>query len=1267
MTKYLWSLIGLLVFVHVNVTTFAQEDYEIQLIKSQFKAKQVIAPSPDAAALGKYGNVPVSLFTGTPTINIPLTELKGNVLQLPVSMSYNSTGFKPDEIASWVGLGWTLNAGGVITRAVAGAPDASTNYFKSPSPILDPASIPKEFDRQVYYRDLSLGTDETQPDMYFYNFNGRSGKFYVAPTGLIFKKEKDMLEITPNPSVDGFNIKDEMGNLYVFTKTEISNTLPTDAYGASPIAYQYTSSWYLTSITSADGVESIVFDYWAPTAQQDLYQGALLQQSSTWSYMTTSCVSTPSSVERSDVFSAVTPTKVTRKFLKTAKLVRSGTDVAYIDFGSLVDQRTDLWNADFAGERRLDTVKLYVYLNGTAVLSKYVKLFYSYFPTTQQANGGLKLRLDKIQEMAIKVGTPDNSPYLFEYNTGNLPKKHPFGIDHWGYYNGASNSSLLPDVQSTIEGTAKNYGDGANRSPSFANTSLAMISKITYPTGGSSVFEFELNGAVGGLRIKKITDYSFTGTVASAKLYTYASQYASPTPKYDTRSNYSSFSIGCVGTLCDCPNTGKKSVTISSTSVYGLGFSRGTHVGYAKVTESQTNAANDPVGQTVYHYATGAPFEADDDIRTGQLIKQETFDNGNKLLREVTNSYIYSEPSGFDYFRIVPEINQDNKKKMCEKADFSVSYYHNSESPTCNRTPTQIETRFTYFDVTIRQQKNLLGEQIVKHFDQLSNTYITTRKKYTYGTNHNSPTLIEEQSSNNGELLMTSVKYTGDYNYTSVTSDPVASALQTANTNNMKALEVEKVQYRTTSSGTNPRYLKGILTTYLSNGLPNKVYGLELSAPLTSFTASTISSGLLTFNSNFKLQGTMTYSGHNLVEQAKTNDMPTNYIWDFINSRPVASVVNASVSSIAYTSFETSATGGWTIPSTSYNVLFLTGKRSFNIAGITISKTFTVTTQKQVVSYWKNGSGSLTVTANSAPVAASAQAMSSLGWYYYEHIAPVGTTSIQVSGSGTIDDLRTFPINSQMTTFGFAHETGLTAQIDPYNKPTYFDYDGLNRLVNVKDDQGNIVKNYRYNYGLGSAIVAPKKIFYNTTIQGDYTKQCTATGAFGTVETYVVPGGKHAALTQVAAQNLASADLAGNGQAYANANGECYYKSAAYSKAFYKSDCEYYQGPGSTYNFFAPSGMFTSILDQATADNLAIAYVNNNGQEQADLYGHCMCDAEGKRYFGGIQCEAGTRIEYSYTYLPATDNYQCKYYYEFSDGSVSQFYYRISPTPCIPL
>lgn len=80
-------------------------------------------PSPNAWSFLQYGKVPVSGFTGLPTINIPLHNLTYKDQEISVSLSYNASGFKPDIHASWVGTGWNLNLGGVITRQVNGLPD----------------------------------------------------------------------------------------------------------------------------------------------------------------------------------------------------------------------------------------------------------------------------------------------------------------------------------------------------------------------------------------------------------------------------------------------------------------------------------------------------------------------------------------------------------------------------------------------------------------------------------------------------------------------------------------------------------------------------------------------------------------------------------------------------------------------------------------------------------------------------------------------------------------------------------------------------------------------------------------------------------------------------------------------------------------------------------------------------------------------------------------------------------------------------------------
>ncbi|AXP80516.1 hypothetical protein CJ739_1427 [Mariniflexile rhizosphaerae] len=52
---------------------------------------QIIPPSPNAASLAQYADVPISHYTGVPNISIPLYEIKSGNLTLPINMSYQST------------------------------------------------------------------------------------------------------------------------------------------------------------------------------------------------------------------------------------------------------------------------------------------------------------------------------------------------------------------------------------------------------------------------------------------------------------------------------------------------------------------------------------------------------------------------------------------------------------------------------------------------------------------------------------------------------------------------------------------------------------------------------------------------------------------------------------------------------------------------------------------------------------------------------------------------------------------------------------------------------------------------------------------------------------------------------------------------------------------------------------------------------------------------------------------------------------------------
>ena len=95
-------------------------------LRAQTDLPQVF--SPNAAELGKYGKIPVSYFNGLPNISIPLTELKAKGYTLPIYLTYHASGNKPDQHPGWVGMGWTLHAGGSINRIVNGLKDEMSLY-----------------------------------------------------------------------------------------------------------------------------------------------------------------------------------------------------------------------------------------------------------------------------------------------------------------------------------------------------------------------------------------------------------------------------------------------------------------------------------------------------------------------------------------------------------------------------------------------------------------------------------------------------------------------------------------------------------------------------------------------------------------------------------------------------------------------------------------------------------------------------------------------------------------------------------------------------------------------------------------------------------------------------------------------------------------------------------------------------------------------------------------------------------------------------------
>lgn len=62
---------------------------------------RVVPPSPEAAALARYGEYPVGHTTGVPKIEIPLYDIQLGDYHLPISISYHASGIRVDDEDSY--------------------------------------------------------------------------------------------------------------------------------------------------------------------------------------------------------------------------------------------------------------------------------------------------------------------------------------------------------------------------------------------------------------------------------------------------------------------------------------------------------------------------------------------------------------------------------------------------------------------------------------------------------------------------------------------------------------------------------------------------------------------------------------------------------------------------------------------------------------------------------------------------------------------------------------------------------------------------------------------------------------------------------------------------------------------------------------------------------------------------------------------------------------------------------------------------------------
>ena len=228
--------------------------------------EKILPLSPQAAALARYGEYPVSHATGVPDISIPIYDIKIGNFTLPISISYHASGIKVDDVASTVGLGWTLNAGGAVTRQICGAPDltdASFEYadYSKLVKLRDKAHMDDTWTSML--RTILYGTGgsnpyfpyDTQSDRYTYNFVGKSGIFrYSYTDGEFIPVNYNRIKIYGDTDIDDglFRITDTDGIVYEFSEQEHCG-VKNDENNTN------VSAWYMTGVKTPNGEISIKY------------------------------------------------------------------------------------------------------------------------------------------------------------------------------------------------------------------------------------------------------------------------------------------------------------------------------------------------------------------------------------------------------------------------------------------------------------------------------------------------------------------------------------------------------------------------------------------------------------------------------------------------------------------------------------------------------------------------------------------------------------------------------------------------------------------------------------------------------------------------------------------------------------------------------------------------------------------------------------------------------------------------------------------------
>lgn len=470
--------------------------------KPRVDLKNIVPKSPEAAQIERLSEVTVNTSRGVPNISFNLYTATAGNMSIPISISYDASGIRYDDIPSSVGLKWSLQAGGQVSRNINGRED-ETYYFSNAHKY-----------SQSIFAGWNMYTDSAWTffdavntnnyidifqDEYSYNYPGGSGSFYYrnykfwdSDRPRVTKIETDNFSTLHN-----YTITDAAGNkaYFGYGNEEISLASYTGSGYVTPnIPSDGNTGWKLTKLKAYTNQEALFeYDTAIYTVSKILSESYTKRTEADLNYMTYTCNCGTSSINQN--YQSINFLSYVVKKITTPN--------EEVNFYYSYD------NALAVYKKRLDSVVVKDRVAGNRIKKFVFK--YSLYDNNY-------LRLDKVWQF----GTGADSLLIagFHYIAGSLTGLDTKSRDIFNYNNGSYNSYLISTSDGGYPYTS------ADRTINAYTIGIGTIDSVFYPTGGKAAFFYSPNKigdtCAGGMKVDSLKYFNTDNSLASLTTYSYS-------------------------------------------------------------------------------------------------------------------------------------------------------------------------------------------------------------------------------------------------------------------------------------------------------------------------------------------------------------------------------------------------------------------------------------------------------------------------------------------------------------------------------------------------------------------------------------------------------------------------------------------------------------------------------------------------------------------------------------------------------------------------